>query len=117
MSKRSLIDSIEVKNPCSKDWDKMSGNERVRFCSHCDLHVNNISALTRKQAMRMVRESKGRICVRYVVNPVDNKPVFAGKLYQITRRAGIAAGVLGASLSLSALTYAQGKPVLNKKKT
>lgn len=93
----------------------MSGTEKVRFCSHCELHVNNISALTRKQAMRLVRKSKGRICVRYVKNPVDNKPLFADRLYQITRRAGIAAGVLGASLSLSTLAYAQGEPVLKKR--
>lgn len=115
MSKKSLIDSIEINSPCSEDWNAMTGNEQMRFCSHCNLNVNNISALTRKQAMRFVRESKGRICVRYVKNPVDNKPIFAEKLYQITRRAGIAAGVLGASLSLSVLTYAQGKPVLIKR--
>src|SRR5829696_9195067 len=111
MSKRSLIDSIEVKKACSEDWDAMTGNERVRFCSHCALEVNNLSALTRKQAMRLVRESGGRICVRYVKNPVDNSPVFAERLYQITRRAGIAAGVLGASLTLSTLAYAQSEPV------
>jgi hypothetical protein len=114
MSKRSLIDSIEVKSPCSEDWNEMTGTDKVRFCGHCDLNVNNISALTRKQAMRLVRESNGRICIHYVKNPVDNKPLFADKLYQISRRTGIAAGVLGASLSLSALTYAQQEaPVLN----
>lgn len=85
----------------------MTGSEKVRFCSHCDLNVNNISALTRKQAMRLVRESNGRICIHYVKNPVDNSPVFAGKLYQISRRASFAAGVLGASLSLATLAYAQ----------
>ena len=114
MSKRSLVDSIEVKNACSADWNAMTGSERVRFCSHCNLSVNNISALTRKQAMRLVRESNGRICVRYVKNPVDNSPVFAGKLYQITRLASLAAGVLGATLAVSTLAYAQGKPALNK---
>lgn len=114
MSKRSLIDSIEVKTPCSEDWNEMRGSDKVRFCGHCSLSVNNISAMTRKQAMRLARESEGRICVRYVKNPQTNAPVFAGKLYQISRRAGIAAGVLGASLTLSTLTYAQGKPVLNK---
>jgi uncharacterized protein len=114
MSKRSLVDSIEVKKPCSENWDAMTGNERVRFCSHCQLSVNNISALTRKQAMRLVRQSEGRICVRYVKNPIDNSPVFAGRLHQITRRAGIAAGVLSASLSFSTLAFAQGKPVLKK---
>lgn len=112
MSKKSLVDSIEVKNACSQDWNTMKGNNEVRFCGHCDLHVNNISALTRKQAMRLVRESNGRLCIHYVKNPVDNKPIFADKLYKITRRAGIAAGVLGASLSLSTLTYAQGSPIL-----
>ena len=114
MSKRSLIDSIEVKSPCSEDWNEMTGNEKVRFCSHCDLNVNNISALTRKQAMRVVRASGARLCIHYVKNPVDNSPVFADKLYQISRRAGITAGVLGASLSLSTLSYAQQEsPTLN----
>jgi len=114
MSKKSFIDSIEVKNACSEDWNEMTGNDTARFCGHCDFNVHNVSALTRKQAMRLVRDSNGRICVRYVKNPVDNKPVFADKLYQITRRAGIAAGVLGTTLALSTLAYAQGKPALNK---
>jgi len=87
MSKKSFIDAIEVKNACSEDWDEMKGTARVRFCSHCAFEVNNISELTRKQAMRLVRESDGRICVRYVRHPVDNTPVFADKFYQITRRA------------------------------
>ena len=115
MSKRSLVDSIEVKRPCSEDWDKMKGNDKVRFCDHCAFEVNNISMLTRKQAMKLVRESDGRICVRYVKNKANNQPIFAEKLYKITRRAGITAGVLGASLSLSTLTYAQGDAVLIKK--
>jgi Ankyrin repeats (3 copies)/Ankyrin repeat len=113
MSKKSLIDSVEVKNGCSESWNGMKGTNKVRFCGHCDLNVNNISALTRKQAMRLVRESNGRICIRYIKNPVDNKPIFADKLYQISRRAGITAGFLGASLSLSTLAYAQENNVLN----
>lgn len=95
----------------------MTGTDRVRFCSHCDLSVNNISALTRKQAMKLVREAEGRICVHYVKNPVDDKPIFADRLYRITRRAGIAAGMLSATLSLSTLAHAQGEPTLNKPST
>lgn len=114
MSKKSLVDSIEVKSPCSESWDAMKGSASVRFCSHCEKSVNNISALTRKQAMRLVRDSGGRLCVRYVKNPVNNQPVFAERFHQITRRATIAAGVLGASLTLSTLAYAQGEPTLIK---
>ena len=114
VSKKNFLEQIEVKNPCSEDWKKMKGNAKVRFCSHCNLNVNNLSALTRREALKIVRRSKGRICVRYVQNPVDKTPVFAERLHQITRRAGIAAGVLGASLTLSSLSYAQGSPRLVK---
>ena len=108
MSKRSLIDSIAVKSPCSEDWEQMSGSEKVRFCGHCAFEVNNLSELTRKQALRLVSRSNGRICVRYVKDPSTNAPVFADRLYKITRRAGVAAaGVLGATLAVSSLAYAQ----------
>lgn len=108
MSKNEILKQIEVKDHCTQDWNEMTGNAEVRFCSHCNLHVNNLSAMTRKQALKLVRESDGRLCVRYVQNPVDKTPVFAERFHQISRRAKIAAGILGASLSLSALTYAQG---------
>jgi hypothetical protein len=108
MSKKRFLENIEVNSPCSENWGEMSGNDKVRFCSHCSKSVNNLSAMTRKQAVKVVRQSNGEICARYVKNPFNNKPVFADKIYQITRRAGITAGVLGASLSLSTLNYAQG---------
>jgi hypothetical protein len=117
VSKKQFLEQIEVKNPCSEDWEQMTGNSQVRFCSHCNLNVNNLSAMTRREALKIVRKSEGRICVRYVQNPVDKTPVFADRLYQITRRAGIAAGVLGASLTLSTLTFAQGAPRLIKRET
>jgi FOG: Ankyrin repeat len=108
MSKKVFLKDFEVTNPCGEDWEKMRGDDRVRFCSHCNLNVNNLSAMTHKEALKLIRESEGRLCVRYVKNPKTNAPVFADKLYQIARRARIAAGILGASLSLSVLSYAQG---------
>jgi Ankyrin repeats (3 copies)/Carboxypeptidase regulatory-like domain/Ankyrin repeats (many copies) len=111
MSKKSLIDSIEVKDPCSETWDKMSGNDQVRFCGHCSKNVNNISEMTRKDALRLVRGSNGNLCVRYVRHPVTNRPLFVENLYKITRRApGLAAGVMTASITLSTAAYAQSVP-------
>lgn len=110
MSKNRSFEKIEVATPCAEKWSEMRGTERIRFCSHCDLHVNNLSAMTRKEALKLVRESSGRICVRYVKNPQTNQPIFRDKLYQISRRTGIAAGVLGASLSFSTVNYAQSEP-------
>ncbi|MEZ5428906.1 MAG: ankyrin repeat domain-containing protein [Pyrinomonadaceae bacterium] len=108
MKRKALVDSLKVTSPCNESWEQMTGNDRVRFCSHCDLNVNNLSEMTRKEAFRLVRRSEGRICVRYFENPKTKAPVFADRLYQITRSAGITAGILGASLATSTLVYAQG---------
>ena len=108
MSKKSFIDSVKVKDPCTEDWEQMHGNDRVRFCSHCSKHVNNLSEMTRKEAMRLVRSSGGNLCIRYIQNPVTKRPMFAEQLLQITRRApGLAAGVMTASMALSTHAWAQ----------
>ena len=116
MSKKSFIDSVKVGEACSEDWAKMDGNDRFRFCSHCSKHVNNLSEMTRKEAARFVRASDGNICIRYEVDPRSQRPMFAGTLHQITRRApGITAGVMTASMALSTATYAQtSQPQLSK---
>ncbi len=114
MSKKSFINSIEVKSPCSEDWNEMRGNGQVRFCSHCNLNVNNLSAMTRKEVLKLVRKSEGRICVRYVKNPKNNAPLFVNELYQISRRAPrLAVSVMATALSLSSMAYAQGGISIN----
>ena len=109
MSKKSFIDSVKVKSPCTEDWEQMQGNERVRFCSHCSKSVNNLSEMTRKEAIRLVRASGGNLCIRFVANPVTKRPLFADQLLQITRRTPtLAAGVMTASIALSTQVWAQG---------
>ncbi|MEO6335041.1 MAG: ankyrin repeat domain-containing protein [Pyrinomonadaceae bacterium] len=105
MQKKSFIDSIKVADPCTEKWDEMTGNDRVRFCSHCAKDVNNISEMTRKEVERLVRKSGGRLCVRYRVDPKTHSPEFAQRVSAFARH-GVAAGALGASL-LAAGAYAQ----------
>jgi hypothetical protein len=103
------LESINLPSPCEADWDSMQGNDQVRFCSHCSLSVHNLSAMTRKQAMRLVAESEGRLCVRYYRKPsgeILNAVPY--RLHQIKRRASrLAAGAFTAALSLSASVSAQ----------
>lgn len=111
MSKKSFIDSVKVGKPCPEEWEKMSGNDRIRFCAHCAKNVRNLSALTRKEAARMVLASDGSICIRYIKNPFTEKPIFAGQLHQITRRSPVlAAGIVSATLALSSMAYSQSEP-------
>lgn len=109
MSKFEKLRKLRVAEPCSENWNEMFGNDRVRFCSHCAKSVNDISAMSPKEALKLVNRSRGNICIRYVENPLTKEPVIGGRLYQIARRApAIAAGVVGATLGLSAMSYAQG---------
>ncbi len=42
----------------------MVGDDRVRFCADCSLHVYNISALDRLAAERLISEHEGHLCLR-----------------------------------------------------
>jgi hypothetical protein len=110
MSKITFLDSIDVESPCSESWDEMQGNDQSRFCSHCAKDVHNLSEMTRKKARKIVAASDGGICVRYIRRPDSRIQTLKNTLHQITRQTGLAAGVLGASLSASSIAYAQTIP-------
>ncbi|MEK7855126.1 MAG: carboxypeptidase-like regulatory domain-containing protein [Acidobacteriota bacterium] len=109
--KKKLLDRIDVRKPCSESWEEMTGNSEVRFCSHCSKDVYDLSTMTRAKAERFVRDSNGRLCVRYVKDARGKVVTATPRLTQIKRQATVAAGVLAASLTFSSLAYAQGKPV------
>lgn len=118
MKHKKFLDSINVETPCHESWDEMTGNDKIRFCSHCAKDVHNLSAMTRTRAEKIIEDSNGKICVRYAKNPQGETITTAPpKFTQIKRRAVIAAGVIATSLTLSALTYAQGGLRVPKDKT
>ena len=115
MAEKSLLDSIEIKTPCSESWENMQGNEEVRFCSHCVKDVHNLSAMTRQKARKLIAQSNGNLCVRYVKRPDGKVQTADRNFYQIGKRTTqFAASIFGATLSLSAIAYAQGEPVMPK---
>lgn len=109
--KKNFLDAIDVKTPCNESWEEMTGNSEVRFCSHCAKNVHDISAMTRTKAEKLVKDSNGQLCVRYVKNPEGKIINLPPKFTQIKRRAAIAAGVLATSLTLSTIAYSQGEPI------
>jgi hypothetical protein len=58
------LETIEVASPCTVSWDSMQGDERVRFCGQCNLHVYNLSGMDREEAEALVSRREGRLCVR-----------------------------------------------------
>jgi hypothetical protein len=60
-----VLPNIRVATPCSADWEKMTGDERVRACADCNKNVYNLSNMTRDEAEALIIEKEGKLCVRY----------------------------------------------------
>jgi hypothetical protein len=69
MSRVIPLELLEIADPCPVDWDALAGDQRRRFCPRCGLDVHNLSAMTRKEASRLVEERTGRLCVRFARMP------------------------------------------------
>ncbi|MFY9224005.1 MAG: energy transducer TonB [Blastocatellia bacterium] len=66
MARRSIrLENISVSAPCKADWNKMLGDDQVRFCQECKLNVYNLSGMSGEQAEDVVRAKEGNLCVRF----------------------------------------------------
>jgi hypothetical protein len=64
MKATNHLDHLRIASSCPANWEQMSGDERVRFCNLCNLHVYNIARLTRKEAETLIAGTEGRVCAR-----------------------------------------------------
>lgn len=69
----SLTDRIHVPGPCPMAWSALQPvpgqGDRARFCTHCNLHVHDISAMTRSHADHVIADSQGHLCVNFLRDP------------------------------------------------
>jgi hypothetical protein len=111
---RFSLDDVRIASPCDESWERMTGDERVRFCDRCQKHVYNLSAMTRDEAERLIEEKDGSMCARLYQRAdgtviTTDCPVGAQK--KRVRRLAIAvtgAGALAAMAGVSMLTTMQG---------
>lgn len=99
------LSHVRVAAPCRADWERMRGNERVRFCGECSMNVYNLSNMSKKDAEALILSAEGRLCVRYYNRSdgtilTDNCPV---GLQALKRRVtGISRAVASSVLSFFA---------------
>src|SRR5262245_33774956 len=68
-AKQRKLDKLQVVSPCSTDWDRMSSDEKKRFCSECNKFVYDFSQMTRRQVDAIVSIHRGRMCARITRRP------------------------------------------------
>lgn len=64
MARPVRLEEIRFTFRCQEAWSEMSGDGAVRHCGHCDKDVHDLSALGRADAEALLRETRGKICVR-----------------------------------------------------
>lgn len=57
--------ALKLNYDCREKWKDMAGDERVRLCSTCRKNVYNISQMTRQEAVSLIQEREGDLCVRF----------------------------------------------------
>lgn len=55
----------EIKQPCTADWEKMRGDDKRRFCEHCQKFVHNVSAMSRTERAAFASPANRGECVLY----------------------------------------------------
>ncbi len=110
----SVLDRVRVASPCHESWAAMTGDERVRHCERCDLNVYNLSEMDRTGAEELIRNSEGRMCIRYHARAdgtiiTRDCPVGRGLVLRRFRR--IAACVVGAFGALIGTAFALAGPI------
>ncbi len=96
---------ISVASPCKRDWAKMSGDERVRFCSDCKMNVYNLSAMSQAELEAMVKQREGRVCVRFFSRP-DGTVITRDCPVGVSRKRRTYAVSMAAMLALLAAPFA-----------
>jgi hypothetical protein len=57
-------DGVRIASPCPATWERMSGDERVRHCTLCELNVYNFAEMTRAEIGALLQRTEGRVCAR-----------------------------------------------------
>jgi hypothetical protein len=60
------LDQIKLASPCNASWNDMEGDDRTRFCEQCSKHVYNLSGMTREEAVNLIHDRSGSVCVRFL---------------------------------------------------
>jgi hypothetical protein len=63
MNAKELLDHLTIPTPCPMDWNRMTGDDRVRHCESCGKPVYNISRMT-DAAPFLVLANEQELCGR-----------------------------------------------------
>jgi hypothetical protein len=64
MDSSHILNEITISTPCPMDWNQMSGDDRMRFCTACGKHVHDFAKMTSAEADLLLRDNDWDVCGR-----------------------------------------------------
>jgi hypothetical protein len=106
-----MLAQTKIASPCSASWEKMTGDDQVRFCDGCQKNVYDLSAMTSVEAEALLREKEGDLCARFyrrADGTIMTSDCSVGvRKKRVQRAAGAALLFGGAAMAFSAYEKAQ----------
>jgi hypothetical protein len=109
-----LLESLQIASACTAKWDEMIGDERARFCTHCQKDVFNLSAMPRDEAESFMRARTSDVCVR-LYKRFDGTVLTSDcpvGVKRKRRRKAVVAAVGGSLLAAGALVQMATRPTM-----
>ena len=111
-----LLNSLRIASPCHIGWERMQGDDRIRFCDSCQRNVYNFADLTSDEINSLLQQTEGGICgklYRRADGTILTRDCPVG-LRAIRRRvARFAGAVLATLLSVFSVSFSQ-RPGYNR---
>ena len=74
-----------IPKPCHEDWNKMTGDQRQKFCDHCSCSVHNLTGMNHEEIVNLREKLGGKLCGAFhgekkvsTVRRVQLKPIAIG---------------------------------------
>lgn len=58
-----VLEQVRIESPCMQSWKGMTGGDQKRFCTSCDKHVHDLTALSRAEGEKLLAGSE-HVCIR-----------------------------------------------------
>ncbi len=64
---------IQIPKPCNEGWDKMTQNEKGRFCERCEKTVVDFSNKSDSEIIQLIKNSDTKICGHFRGNQINRE--------------------------------------------
>lgn len=58
------LEQVSIASPCTANWEEMHGDDKMRFCDHCQKHVYNFASMTLEEGAALINAKEGLLCGR-----------------------------------------------------